>query len=63
MILANATDRPAPEAGPRERRKSVLFCPTCGNEHAPEDGIVTTHPEGVDIYCPDCLSFLARHGR
>jgi predicted RNA-binding Zn-ribbon protein involved in translation (DUF1610 family) len=63
MIVANATDHPTSAAGPlSQRHKSVLFCPACGSEHTTEEGLVTTHPDGADIYCPDCLSFLTRRG-
>jgi predicted RNA-binding Zn-ribbon protein involved in translation (DUF1610 family) len=64
MIVANATDHSTPATSAlSQRRKSVLFCPACGSEHAIEEGLVTTRPDGVDIYCPDCRSFLTRRGR
>jgi transcription elongation factor Elf1 len=43
----------------RERRKSILVCPTCDHE-SPVDGdwIVTVREDRCDLSCPECRTRL-----
>ncbi|MFB6297867.1 MAG: hypothetical protein ABEH56_05045 [Salinirussus sp.] len=60
MIGPDVTDRSAPDRKPRSgRRKSVLFCPTCGSKSVAGEWGAKARPGGTDIYCPECRSRLS----